>query len=349
MDGLRLALIIAGVALVAAVYWFTARRRRMERDAGDFERFDAWTDDSLDPLVDDGSVTQPNPRANAGAPAAERDEPEPEREPEPEPEQAPDLPEPEAPAAEASEPEAEPSPEPGSESEPEPEPETEPDPEPAEPLLSEAPVPEEADDDASAQAVPGPEVLEGLEAIAESLDTRREPSLGTMDEVAAKGEPPPRERAPAPSPGGEAPAPELVVVLNVLARTGEAFQGEALKAALEDAGLRPGDMQLYHYRAEAQPADAPPIFSALNAVKPGTLVPEELAGLTTPGIALVMQLPGVERPSEAFELMHSAAGSIAGALDGRLCDETRSTLTRQALNHLREKIAEYVRKRHVTG
>ena len=53
MDGLRLALIIAGIAVVAAVYFWSARRRRFDREAGDFDRFDAWTDDSADPLADD--------------------------------------------------------------------------------------------------------------------------------------------------------------------------------------------------------------------------------------------------------------------------------------------------------
>jgi cell division protein ZipA len=309
VDGLRLALIIVGVAVVAAVYLLSARRRRMEREAGDFQRFEAWSDERLDPLADD----PPDARAHAEAPVGEAH-----------PVHAPE-------AVEA----------------------------------AQSP---EAPDDADASSVtppenlPGPEVLQGLEAIAESLDTRAEPSLGAIDEVlsSARARPRPataprkkssrnsaregRAGSADPQAGAEPPAP---VVLNVLAPEGEHFQGPDLKTALEDAGLRPGDMQLYHYRAEAQPATAPPIFSALNVVRPGTLSPEELADLATPGIALVMQLPGIERPSEAFELMHGAAARIAEALGGRLCDETRSTLTRQALNHIREHIAEHVRRRHV--
>ena len=41
MDGLRLALIVVGVAVVAVVYFLTARRRRIDREAGRFDRFEA--------------------------------------------------------------------------------------------------------------------------------------------------------------------------------------------------------------------------------------------------------------------------------------------------------------------
>ena len=66
-------------------------------------------------------------------------------------------------------------------------------------------------------------------------------------------------------------------------------------------------------------------------------------------MALVLRLPGIERPVEAFELMHSTAQSLATALGGRICDQSRSTLTKQVLNHLRESIAEHVRRKRVGG
>ena len=57
-----------------------------------------------------------------------------------------------------------------------------------------------------------------------------------------------------------------------------------------------------------------------------------------------MRLPGPERPAEAFELMHGVATHMAEELGGRLCDESRSTLTGQALNHIRERIADLSRR-----
>jgi cell division protein ZipA len=140
-----------------------------------------------------------------------------------------------------------------------------------------------------------------------------------------------------------------VVVLNVMAPIGQTFDGPPLRDALENAGLRAGDMQLYHYRAEGQPPDSQPIFSALNVIKPGTLPPQAFEGMRTPGVALVLRLPGPERPREAFELMYGTATGIAQELGGRLCDDTRSSLTGQALNHLRERIAELARRQRAGG
>lgn len=294
MDGLRLALIVAGIAVVVAVYLWSARRRRVQREAGEFDSLGAWTDARLDPLVDRDERTLTNLRLHADGPQA----------------QAPDR----------------------------------------------------GAGPRSASGLDDPDAQQDLEAIARTPDPRAAPRLGDLDAGAA---PPPARPAPAarertairaPRPGArEAPRDQrgvdadLTVVLNVMAPEGERFAGPALRQALHNAGLAPGEMRLYHYRAEAQPADAPPVFSALNAVKPGTLDPAEMEALHTPGLALVLRASGLERPGEAFELMHGAATSLAEELGGRLCDESRSTLTRQALNHIRERIADAVRRRRLGG
>jgi cell division protein ZipA len=66
--------------------------------------------------------------------------------------------------------------------------------------------------------------------------------------------------------------------------------------------------------------------------------------VTSPGIAMFMRLPGPEHPADAFQLMLDAAKTLAEDLDGTLCDESRSTLTSQSINHLRERIADFGRR-----
>ncbi len=139
-------------------------------------------------------------------------------------------------------------------------------------------------------------------------------------------------------------AEQMAIVINIMARDGERFPGVDVEAALQEAGLSFGEMQLYHYRSETQPTGTLPIFTALNMVKPGTLSPAEFPEMKTPGIAMVLRLPGVEEPGKAFELMYKSCQVAADYLGAILCDETRSHLTPQALNHLREQITEYSRK-----
>jgi len=137
----------------------------------------------------------------------------------------------------------------------------------------------------------------------------------------------------------------LVVILTVLAPPGERLDGAALRAALEAQELRHGEDRLFHLYPDAGPPGAGPLFSAVNAVEPGVFDLETMDSLRTPGIGLFMRLPGPEDPGTAFGVMVDVARELADALDAQLCDETRSKLTGQTLNHLREQIADHGRRR----
>ena len=142
------------------------------------------------------------------------------------------------------------------------------------------------------------------------------------------------------------PEPEtLVVVLTVLARKGRYLAGDALRGALEAHGLRYGEGRIFHCYASGQPLGAGPLFSAVNIVEPGVFDPDTIDSMRTPGVGLFMRLPGPKDPAEAFAKMVETARRLADALDAQVCDETRSSLTAQALNHLREQIADYGRRR----
>ena len=185
--------------------------------------------------------------------------------------------------------------------------------------------------------------LEGLRA------TRDEPEQIEMDtfEVepdetrpiarAGRAEDPTGSREPAREP--------LVVILTVLALPGERLDGAALRAALEAQALRHGEDRLFHLYPDAGPPGAGPLFSAVNAVEPGVFDLETMDSLRTPGIGLFMRLPGPEDPGAAFGDMIDTARELADALDAQLCDETRSRLTAQTINHLREQIADHGRRR----
>lgn len=146
--------------------------------------------------------------------------------------------------------------------------------------------------------------------------------------------------------GDEEPKPEtLVVILTVLASRGERIEGAALRAALEAQGLRYGDDRIFHRYPDAAPASVGPLFSAVNIVEPGVFELETMDSMRTPGIGLFMRLPGPKDPGDAFAKMVEVARELEMALGAQLCDETRSKLTAQTLNHLREQIADFGRRR----
>ncbi|MEC7376063.1 MAG: cell division protein ZipA C-terminal FtsZ-binding domain-containing protein, partial [Pseudomonadota bacterium] len=92
-----------------------------------------------------------------------------------------------------------------------------------------------------------------------------------VEEDTARREPSRRETGQ-PLAGANRPEAREVVVINVLAKKGEEFQGPALKKLFEACGLEHGDMDIYH-RHEQADTTSPVQFSVANAVEPGTFKP----------------------------------------------------------------------------
>ncbi len=137
---------------------------------------------------------------------------------------------------------------------------------------------------------------------------------------------------------------KLHIVMTVMARGGARFSGEALRHALEGADLHHGDMNIFHRYELPGDRHSATLFSAANVLAPGDFEPARMDTLSSPGIAMFMRLPGPESPADAFQQMLDAATTVAEDLDGTLCDETRSHLTPQSINHLRERIADFGRR-----
>jgi len=137
---------------------------------------------------------------------------------------------------------------------------------------------------------------------------------------------------------------ELHIVMTVMARSGERFAGEALRHALEHVDLYHGDMNIFHRHEHPKDPATPTLFSAANVLAPGDFEPARMDAQTSPGIAMFMRLPGPQQPADAFQQMLDAAKTVADDLNGTLCDETRSTLTPQSINHLRERISDFRRR-----
>ncbi|WP_372963914.1 cell division protein ZipA [Marinobacter sp.] len=143
--------------------------------------------------------------------------------------------------------------------------------------------------------------------------------------------------------GANRPEAKEVLVINVLSRQGEPFQGAVLKKLFEACGLEYGDMDIYH-RHEGSDTTSPVQFSVASAVEPGTFRPEDMPALSTPGISFFMSLPGPTNSLQAFEFMLETAQCVVRNMGGELKDERRSVMTPQTIEHCRQRIREFERK-----
>lgn len=179
--------------------------------------------------------------------------------------------------------------------------------------------------------------------------SRKEPEPPTITEVeedtASRGGTASGPREGQPMAGANRPPAEEVIVINVLAseERGE-FSGTVLKKLFEACGLELGDLDIYH-RHETGETTSPVQFSVANAVEPGTFRPEDMEQMSTPGISFFMSLPGPSNNLQAFDFMLETAQAVVRNLGGELKDERRSVMTAQTIEHCRQRIREYERKR----
>jgi cell division protein ZipA len=141
----------------------------------------------------------------------------------------------------------------------------------------------------------------------------------------------------------ELPPAELVLVINVVARSTDGFKGPALLQSILESGLRFGEMDIFH-RHESMTGNGEVLFSMANGVKPGTFDLDDMDHFSTRAVSFFLGLPGPRHPKQAFDLMVAAARKLSNELNGDLKDDQRSVLTAQTIEHYRQRIAEFERK-----
>lgn len=138
--------------------------------------------------------------------------------------------------------------------------------------------------------------------------------------------------------------PDDVIVFNLMAKSGYVFDGEMLLAVLVEEGMKLGEMDIFHRHLDDD-GDAPVLFSLANMVVPGTFNLSKMAEFVTPGVSMFLSLPIAADGIAAYENFVVTASNLATKLDGDLKDENRSVLTKQAIEHARQRVMEYERKR----
>lgn len=182
-----------------------------------------------------------------------------------------------------------------------------------------------------------------------------DPRLGDMQEIEdldKPSSPPPTAKsttAANKSKAKEEPsekAPGEVLVVSIMARAGERFQGEDLLQALMELNMKFGDMDIFH-RHEEENGEGEVYFSLANMVVPGTFNLAEMQDFSTPGVSLFMQLPlTVESHSlRAYDIFATTARALAARLSGELKDENRSVMTSQTFEHYRQRVIEFERQK----
>jgi len=133
--------------------------------------------------------------------------------------------------------------------------------------------------------------------------------------------------------------PQKIVTLRLVARDGRAFRGDELVLSLRGIGMRHGKFGIFH-RYDGSSEDNT-VFSAASLVEPGSFDMTNIKEQELPGISLFLILPGPVEGAEAFDMMMTAARTVAQALNGELLDESGSTLSIQRERYMREEVIKF--------
>ena len=137
-------------------------------------------------------------------------------------------------------------------------------------------------------------------------------------------------------------SPDELIILGVLAKAGNVFKGPELVDALRGQGLKFGNMSIFH-RIDSSSGEH--LFSVANVVEPGTFDLADMDALETKGITFFLQLPVPGDAFESLEDMLLSARTVAAALGGDVKDDQMNTLTGQTVEHMRQRLADYARRR----
>lgn len=142
--------------------------------------------------------------------------------------------------------------------------------------------------------------------------------------------------------GGNGPAEE-VFAFHVVSRSGQRFSGDAMLQLLLELGLRYGEMRIFH-RHEQATGQGKILFSMTNVEKPGHFDLQTMADSDFRGVSFFLALPGHDS-LRSFDTLIETARRLAEALEGELLDQSRSVATRQTIEHYRERVVDFERKR----
>ncbi|HEX7811594.1 MAG TPA: cell division protein ZipA C-terminal FtsZ-binding domain-containing protein [Burkholderiales bacterium] len=126
---------------------------------------------------------------------------------------------------------------------------------------------------------------------------------------------------------------DVVVGINVIARTGQNFHGTKIRALAEAAGLHLRPDGVFHVADEQGGS----LFSLDNQESDPFLI-DKIRHLSTPGITFLLDVPRVGNGLKVFDRMVAISRNMADSLDGMLADDNRVMLNDTGLDKIRNQL-----------
>ena len=135
----------------------------------------------------------------------------------------------------------------------------------------------------------------------------------------------------------KSPPEDTLLILSVMAKPGMRFASYELLQAISSAGLKFGEMNIFHYiYPEADYGIK--LFSLLSAEEPGEFNLDTIGDFSCPGLMLFMDYAKVPDPVTALNIMLEKAGQLADDLDGRLFADPKTPWSPEVCQMYQNKV-----------
>jgi len=132
-----------------------------------------------------------------------------------------------------------------------------------------------------------------------------------------------------------------LLVIHLMAAKEQVCSGQLLLDTAVSLGLRYGAMKIFH-RHTGEDGSGPILFSMANLLNPGTFDLTAIGQQEMIGVTLFMTPSDLDKPSEIFDLMLDVAEQMADKLQLNIMDESRSSMTKQTIDHYRQRAQQAV-------
>lgn len=142
--------------------------------------------------------------------------------------------------------------------------------------------------------------------------------------------------------------PERIIVFHLCAEPGMRYEGYELLQALLTAGMRFGDMDIFH-RHEKKTGEGSVLFSLASMTKPGTFDMSQMGAFSTQGLTLFLTVNAkLKDPIKAFQMLLNTIDQLVEDLGGKVFDESHQLLSKEKVMELFGEINEIVKDRRNT-
>lgn len=126
---------------------------------------------------------------------------------------------------------------------------------------------------------------------------------------------------------------DVAIGVNVIAAEGDTFPGARVRALVEGEGFALEPDGVFHLEDEQGQT-----LLTLSNQEPTPFLPEDINGMTTRGLTVLLDVPRVAMAERALQRMFELGRSLSVTLKGRLVDDNRATLTSASMDKIRQQL-----------